>query len=290
MSITLPASLRGAAASPAPGATIELERVRPSSRRRRLPRPLTRLTGVVLALALWQLLSSTGVIAADIVGSPLTVARAAGDLIADGELPTAIVVSLQRVAWGFLAGALAGTVLALISGLWRLGEDVVDGPVQMLRTVPFAGVIPLLIVWLGVGETPKITLIALGVSFPLYINVLAGIRTTDPALLDAGCTLGLSRFALIRHVVLPSALPNALVGVRIALGTSWLALVFAEQISATSGLGYLMMTAQELLQTDTIVVCLATYAMLGLLVDLLVRALERVLLRWQPRYLVGGAR
>jgi sulfonate transport system permease protein len=171
-----------------------------------------------------------------------------------------------------------------------VGEDLIDAPVQMLRTVPFAGLIPLLIVWLGVGETPKIALIALGVCFPLYINLLAGIRSADPGLLEVGRTLGLSRIGLVLHVVLPSALPNALVGVRIALGTSWLALVFAEQISATSGLGYLMSTAQELLQSDTIVVCLATYAVLGLLADLTVRGLERALLRWQPRFVIGTGR
>ena len=289
MSTTLPLTSRARAQTRATP-VLELEKLRPSSRRRRLPRPLTRMTGVVLAIAIWQLLAVTNVITPDVLGSPVTVARAAGKLIANGELPTAIGVSLQRVAWGLLFGGLAGTLLALITGLSRLGEDVVDGPVQMLRTVPFAGVIPLLIVWLGVGETPKIALISLGVCFPLYINVLAGIRTTDPALLEAGRTLGLSRLGLVLHVVLPSTLPNALVGVRIALGTSWLALVFAEQISATSGLGYLMSTAQELLQSDTIVVCLATYAVLGLLADLSVRGLERVLLRWQPRFLVGSGR
>jgi sulfonate transport system permease protein len=290
MSTTLPAVARATSPPRAASAAPELETLRPTLGRRRLPRPLTRLTGVVLAVALWQLLSSTRVITPDVLGSPWTVARDAGHLIANGELGDAIGVSLQRVAWGLLLGGLVGTVLALITGLSRIGEDVVDAPVQMLRTVPFAGIIPLLIVWLGVGETPKIALISLGVCFPLYINVLAGVRSTDPALLEAGRTLGLSRLGLVLHVVLPSALPNALVGVRIALGTSWLALVFAEQISATSGLGYLMSTAQELLQSDTIVVCLATYAVLGLLADLTVRSLERVLLRWQPRFLNGAGR
>ncbi|MGX7677367.1 ABC transporter permease [Jatrophihabitans sp. DSM 45814] len=257
--------------------------VRPRHRYRAVLRGLRRLTGVVLVIALWQVLSSSGRLPPTVVGPPMAVLRAARHLIADGELGSAVATSLQRVALGVLLGAVVGISLALISGLSRLGEDVVDAPVQMLRTVPFAGVIPLLIIWLGVGETPKIVLIALGVTFPLYLNLTAGIRAVDPALVEAGRTLGLSRFGLIRNVILPSALPQLLTGLRFALGISWLALVFAEQISATSGLGYLMISAQELLQTDTIVVCLVVYALLGLAVDLAVRILERLLLAWRPR-------
>ncbi len=272
------------------GADTEvLERVRPASTRRSVPRPISRLAGVVLVLALWQYLCDSGVITPDVVGSPTHVAREAGHLISTGALPDAIGASVQRVLLGLLLGGSIALTLAVVSGVFRWGEDLVDAPVQMLRTVPLAGLVPLLIVWLGVGEAPKIVLIGLGAGFPLYINVLAGIRLVDPGLIEMGNTLGLSRRQLLRRIVLPAALPNALVGLRIALGTSWLALVFAEQISATSGLGYLMSTAQELLQTDTIVVCLVTYACLGLLADLIVRGLERRLLRWQPRF-AGGAR
>jgi sulfonate transport system permease protein len=265
---------------------VEVELLRSAGRtRRRPPRALTRMVGVVLVIAGWQVASSTGALAADVIGSPRAVLHTAGHLIANGELGSAIAASLQRVAWGVLIGVLLGVALALVSGLSRIGADVVDAPVQMLRTIPFAGIIPLLIVWLGVGETPKIVLIALGTTFPIYLNLSGGIRSVDPGLLEVGRTLGLSRVGLVVHVVLPSALPQFLVGLRIALGISWLALVFAEQISAVNGLGYLMTTAQELLQTDTIVVCLAVYGILGLLVDALVRVLERVLLAWRPQAL-----
>ena len=266
-----------------------LERVRPASTRRSVPRPVSRLTGVVLVLGIWQFLCDSGVITPDVLGSPIHVARQAVHLIANGALPDAIGASVQRVLLGLVLGGGIAVALAVVSGVFRWGEDLVDAPVQMLRTVPLAGLVPLLIVWLGVGEVPKIVLIGLGAGFPLYINVLAGIRLVDPGLIEMGSTLGLSRRQTLRRIVLPAALPNVLVGLRIALGTSWLALVFAEQISATSGLGYLMSTAQELLQTDTIVVCLVTYACLGLLADLVVRGLERRLLRWQPRF-AGGAR
>jgi sulfonate transport system permease protein len=268
---------------------VATERITPRHRHAlRLPRLPRRLIGVVAVIAVWQLLSSTGELPQTIVGSPAAVWDQGVTLVSNGELGSAIAASLQRVGLGLLIGGIAGIVLALISGLSRLGEDIVDAPMQMVRNIPFVGIIPLLIIWLGVGQTPKVALIALGVTFPLYINLLAGIRAVDPALIEAGRTLGLGRLGLIWHVIVPSALPQLLVGVRFALGISWLALIFAEQISATNGLGYLMQSAQELLQSNTIVVCLVIYALLGLAADLIVRGLERALLSWRPRTL-GGA-
>jgi sulfonate transport system permease protein len=146
------------------------------------------------------------------------------------------------------------------------------------------GLIPLLIIWFGIGDEPKLILIALGVFFPLYLNLYAGIRGTDPALVEAGRTLGLSRFGLVRHVVLPAAVPNGLVGLRYSIGVSWLILVFAETINATTGIGYLINTAREFFETDTIVLCLVLYGLLGLLADATVRLLERVLLAWRPTF------
>ncbi|MEU7644914.1 ABC transporter permease [Streptomyces huasconensis] len=263
----------------------ELEALVPSSSRRtRLPRWLRRTSGPVLALALWQLLSATGVLTGDVLASPGTIAHVAGDLIRDGSLPSAMGVSLRRVAVGLLFGIVAGTALALVSGLFRVGEDLVDAGVQMLRTVPFVGLIPLFIIWFGIGETPKIAIIALGVSFPLYLNVYAGIRGVDAQLIEAGESLGLSRWGLVRHVVLPGALPGAMTGLRYSLGIAWLALVFAEQVNADSGIGFLMVQARDFLRTDVIVVCLIVYAFLGLLADFIVRTLERLLLQWRPTF------
>lgn len=196
-------------------ASPDLEPIVPASTRRtRVPRWLRRTSGPVLLLALWQLLSATGVLASDVLASPGTIARVGSDLIADGALPNAMGVSLQRVAVGLLLGTVVGTGLALISGLFRIGEDLVDASVQMLRTVPFVGLIPLFIIWFGIGEAPKIAIITLGVSFPLYLNVYAGIRGVDSQLIEAGESLGLSRWGLVRHVVLPGALPGALTGLR----------------------------------------------------------------------------
>jgi sulfonate transport system permease protein len=269
--------------------SIATERIIPRHRHRlRFPRLLRRLTGIAVVLAIWQLLSSTGRLPQTIVGSPVAVWDQGITLASNGELGAAIGASLQRVGAGLLIGACAGIVLALISGLSRLGEDIFDAPMQMLRTVPFVGIIPLLIIWLGVGQAPKVALIALGVMFPVYINLIAGIRAVDPQLVEAGRAMGLGRFGIIWHVILPSALPQLLVGLRFALGIAWLALIFAEQISAVNGLGYLMESAQELLQSNTIVVCLVVYAFLGLAADAIVRGLERLLLSWRPRAVEGA--
>ncbi|MET8410396.1 ABC transporter permease [Streptomyces sp. NPDC005195] len=268
-----------------PPAPPELVPVVPSSTRRaRVPRWLRRTSGPLLLLALWQLLSYTGVLASGVLAPPGTIARVGADLITDGSLPNAMGVSLQRVAVGLLLGTVVGTGLALVSGLFRIGEDLVDASVQMLRTVPFVGLIPLFIIWFGIGEAPKIAIITLGVSFPLYLNVYAGIRGVDSRLIEAGESLGLSRWGLVRHVVLPGALPGAMTGLRYSLGIAWLALVFAEQINADAGIGFLMVQARDFLRTDVIVVCLIVYAFLGLLADFVVRSLERLLLQWRPTF------
>ncbi|MFB6569578.1 ABC transporter permease subunit [Streptomyces noursei] len=266
-------------------AAVELERlVSASSRRRRVPRWLRRATGPVLLLVLWQVLSATGVLQTDVLASPGTIARTAGGLFADGTLPSAMAVSVQRVAVGLVSGVVVGVGLGLLSGLMRTGEDLIDAVVQMLRAVPFAGLVPLLIVWLGIGETVKVALIALAAAFPLYLNTYAGIRGVDDQLIEAGATLGLGRWGLIRHVVLPGALPGALTGLRFALASAWLALVFGETVNASDGIGFLMEQAREFYRTDVIVVCLIVYAFLGLAADVVVRTLERLLLQWRPTF------
>ncbi|MFE2424333.1 ABC transporter permease [Streptomyces hokutonensis] len=278
-------SKTGPDARPDDHAPVDLVPLVPtSSRRTRVPRWLRRTTGPLVLLALWQLLSSTGALTSDVLASPGRIAHVGWDLIDSGSLTSAMVTSLQRVAIGLLLGTVIGTGLALVSGLFRIGEDLVDAPVQMLRTVPFVGLIPLFIIWFGIGEAPKVAIITLGVTFPLYLNVYAGIRGVDSQLIEAGESLGLSRWGLVRHVVLPGALPNAMTGLRYSLGIAWLALVFAEQINADAGIGFLMVQARDFLQTDVIVVCLIVYAFLGLLADFVVRTLERLLLQWRPTF------
>ncbi|MFC0450871.1 ABC transporter permease [Rhodococcus jostii] len=248
------------------------------------PRAVRRAVGPVLVVVAWHLFSVTGLLHPDVLAAPLDVLSRGTSLWSDGQLPDAILASAKRVVVGFVIGGAVALVLSLLAGLFRLGEDLLDSTLGMIRMVPWVGLIPLFIIWFGIDETPKIALVALGVCFPLYFNIYGAIRTVDSQLIEAGETLGLGRLGLIRHVILPAALPGALVGLRYALGTAWLALVFAEQVNASAGIGYLMNTGRDFFQTDVIVVCLVVYAVLGLISDQVVRLLSKVLLSWQASF------
>ncbi|RDI65849.1 ABC transporter permease [Nocardia pseudobrasiliensis] len=252
----------------------------------RLPRARwARLISPVLLIVAWQVASATGVLPERLLAAPGTVVNTALDLVRDGTLPHAISVSLQRAAVGFAIGAVIGVGLALVAGLSLLGEHLIDPPVQMLRTLPFYGLIPLLILWFGIGELPKIVLVAFGVAVPLYLNTFAGIRGVDGKLAELARVQQLSRFGVIAHIVLPGALPQALVGLRQSLGVAWLALIVAEQVNADAGLGFMINDAREFLRTDVIVVGLLVYSLLGLITDALVRLIERRALVWRRGFL-----
>lgn len=241
-----------------------------------------RLAGVVLLFATWELAARAGWLSPQVLAGPSTVLTAGWDLLRDGSLTSAAWASTQRVAWGLGVGVPAGALLAVVAGLSRVGDDLVDANVHMLRFVPIIALQPLLILWLGIGETAKVALIVLGVAFPVYVNTYNAIRSLDPRHLELAAVLGLSRTARLRRIVLPGALAGFLVGLRLATSVAWLLLVFSEQLNARDGLGYLMIRAQTFFQSDVIVVCLVAYAALGLVSDVVVRALERRLLRWQP--------
>ncbi|TDC62006.1 ABC transporter permease [Streptomyces hainanensis] len=279
-----------ASAEPVPADRVTIRPAATRARRGpRVPRSLRRATGPVGLLLVWYLAGVTGLLADDVLASPVDVVRRGWELTRSGELPDAIGASALRAGTGFLIGAAVALTLALLAGLFRVGEDVVDSSMGMLRAIPWVGLIPLFIVWFGIDETPKIALVALGVTYPLYFNIYGGIRSTDAQLVEAGRMVGLGRLALIRYVILPSALPGALVGLRYALSTAWLALVFAEQVNASEGIGHLMSNAQQYFRTDVIVLCLAVYAVLGLLCDFTVRLLGRYLLAWRASFDGDGA-
>ncbi|ONG50326.1 ABC transporter permease [Pseudoroseomonas deserti] len=252
-----------------------------------LPPQLRRFLSPLAIVLLWQAASMAGLISPRTLAAPSTVLASAWELTLSGELPAHLLVSLGRVGAGLAIGLSAGVALALVAGLSRRGEEVVDAPMQMLRTLPFLALVPLFILWFGIGETPKIALVALGATFPVYLTLFAGIRGVEPKLVEAGQVFGLDRRGLVRHVVLPAALPSALVGLRYALGSAWLSLVIAEQINASSGIGFLINDAREFLRTDIIVVGLLVYALLGLGADALVRLVERRALAWRPSLIKG---
>ncbi len=244
----------------------------------------------VLFVALWQVGCSTGLLSTRLMASPAQIIAEAWALTLDGTLPTNLAISLGRAGAGLAIAIVVGVSLALIAGLSRLGEEIVDAPLQIMRTLPALALVPLFILWFGIGETPKIIMVALGSSFPIYLNLHKGIRSIDSKLLEMTRTLGLSRVQTIRDVILPGALPDFLVGLRFAVGISWLMLVVAEQVNADSGIGHMMIDAEDFMRTDIILVGLLVYGLLGLISDQIVRSLERMLLSWRPSNLPGGAK
>lgn len=245
-------------------------------------RALRRFGSPVAFVLLWQLGSMTGWIPATKLAAPSAIVAAFWTLTISGELLRHLAVSLTRVTAGLALGVSIGVLLALIVGLSRVGDDAVDPPMQMLRTLPYLGMTPLLILWFGIGELPKIALVAFASVFPVYMTLLGGIRAVDPKLIEAARIFGLGRWETIRQVILPGSLAPALVGLRYSLGAAWLSLVVSEQINADRGIGYLIMDARDFLRTDIIVVGLLIYAILGLATDAIVRAVERRALAWRP--------
>jgi sulfonate transport system permease protein len=256
-------------------------RLGPGRRRR-----LAWLLGPSALLALWTLASATRLLDPRILSEPWTVVATAGELLADGRLQENLAISAQRAGLGLFFGIVVGALLALVSGLSRVGEALIDGPVQIKRAIPGLALIPLLILWFGIDETMKVLTITLGVFVPIYLQTHAGLRGIDLRYVELAQTVGLSRTAFIRKVVLPGALPGFFLGLRFAVTGAWVSLVVVEQINATSGIGYMMELARTYGQTNIIVLGLAVYGILGLLSDGAVRILERKALSWQ-RTLAG---
>jgi sulfonate transport system permease protein len=207
---------------------------------------------------------------------------AAVKLLRDGALLTHLAVSALRAAAGLVVGATIGLLLGLATGLSRKVQLVLDTPMQMLRAVPALAIVPLVILWFGLGETAKLFIVSVTVVFPVYLNTFHGVRSVEPQLIEMAGVYRVSGFQLYREIILPGALPSILVGLRFALGLSWLVLIVAESIGATQGLGYVAMNAREFMQMDVLVLTIVLWAVLGKLADVLARWLERRLLPWQP--------
>lgn len=254
-------------------------------RRRRLgPGPVIPFglqIGPALLLAIWVAGSSLGLIDPRILPTPWAIFTTFGDLIADGRLQSNFITSSVRALLGLGFGIVIGLLLAVISGLSRVGESLIDGPIQIKRAVPTLAMIPLLMLWLGIGETMKVTIITLGVVVPIYMHTHNALRAIDNRYVELAETLRMSQRDFLLNVVLPGAVPGFLLGLRFAVTLCWVSLVVVEQINATSGLGYMIELARTYGQTQVIIVGLVVYAFLGLTSDGIVRLLERKLLSWR---------
>lgn len=237
-----------------------------------------------LLLAAWALASGSGVLPKHILPAPWEVVAAAWAMTLDGQLPTNIAVSFRRAISGFAVGGGIAFALGLANGLSKLSERLTDTTLQMVRNIPNLSLIPLVILWFGIGEDAKLFLTALGVFFPVYINTFHGVRTVDAQLIEMGRSYGMTPWDLFRRVVFPGALPSIFVGLRYALGVMWLTLIVAETIAANSGIGYMATQAREFMQVDVVVLAILIYAALGKVADSAVRLLERLTLAWHPAF------
>lgn len=238
----------------------------------------------VLLLVLWELGSRAGLLPPNKYSSPSDVFREMWDLAASGELAGHISVTLYRVFIGFVAGTAAATVLGSLSGYSKLVRELLDPTIQALRNVPSIAWVPLFIVWLGIYETSKITLIAVGVFFPVYLNLMSGIQNVDRKLVEVGRMYRLSGFRLVQRVLLPATLPSYLVGLRSGLGLGWMFVVASELMGASRGLGYLLIDGQMTGRVQVVIGSIVLFAILGKFTDLALARLSQRFAGWQDSY------
>jgi sulfonate transport system permease protein len=241
-----------------------------------------------IVVLLWEAAARLGLIAPQVLPAPSSVFATAANMTQNGELFIHLGVSLLRAAAGFVIGGSIGLALGVLVGFSPFAQALLDRPIQMIRAVPFLAMLPLVIVWFGVGEVAKIFLVALAVLFPIYINTMLGIRQIDPKLMELARVIGMSRAGVVRRIVIPGAMPSILTGVRYALAHAWLALVIAETLATTRGIGFLAMDAREFLNTNVILLTIIIYAIIGVVADALVRMLESRLLSWHANYVKGA--
>jgi sulfonate transport system permease protein len=246
--------------------------------------PYQRFIIPIALLILWQIVTWLQVFSPSQLPAPLDVISAAGELIRRNLLWKHISASSIRVLSGFAVGSMLAIALGLAIGLSRKVEDLFSPTLQAIRAIPSLAWVPLLILWMGIGESSKVTLVAIGVFFPVFTNLVAGIHQIDRKLIEVGYAYGLKGIALAKEVLLPAALPSLLTGLRIGLAQGWLFLVAAELIAASRGLGFLLIDSQNTGRADVIVLSILLLAILGKLSDWVLALIERRLLRWSDSY------
>jgi sulfonate transport system permease protein len=235
-------------------------------------------------VALWQALFELGLIRPILLPPPTRVGAAFWELGASGELPRHLGVSLLRVLAGFALAALAGIALGIGIGLWRRIDRITDLTIQLIKPIPPIAWIPIAILWFGIGEASKVYIIFLGAFFPVLVSTIDGIRQIDQRFVELARVLEVPQRRFIAQVVLPGALPAIMSGLRVALMVAWMCVVAAELIAASSGVGYLIMDARQLSQTDVVIVGMLTIGATGKVLDLLLKRAERRLIGWKTAF------
>ena len=233
----------------------------------------------VIIIAVWQLVTTTGLVPPYRLPAPAAVFQAGVELAERGELWNHIAISVQRVLIGFAIGSVIGLAIAGIVGLSKLGDVVLSPTLAALRAVPSLAWVPLLILWMQIGEESKITLIAIGAFFPVYTTVASALRHVDPQLVEAGRSFSLRGWSLFRTIQLPAVVPSMVAGLRLALAQAWLFLVAAELIASSMGLGFLLTDSQSTGRVDRILLSIVLLAVLGTITNGLLALVEKYFLR-----------
>jgi len=260
------------------------ETLKAEKKRWRLPVWTKGLLLPAVITVIWQLVGSLGLISPTVLPAPSAILNSFWELTISGDLFANLKISVLRAVLGFLLGGGLGLLFGISVGFSRKTESYLDPSLQMLRTIPNLAVTPLFILWFGFDELSKILLISFGSFFPIYINTYLGIRGADSKLFDVARILEFNRKQQITKLVLPAALSNILLGVRLSLGIAWLSLVVAELMGSSAGIGYLIMDARQFSQTEKVFVGIIIFAVVGKLTDSFVRLLERRLLRWRNSF------
>jgi sulfonate transport system permease protein len=238
----------------------------------------------LLLLALWQLAVNLEFYSRSQLPAPLDVVAAGRELQDIGLLIPNVLASVKRVAIGWGIGSAVAIALGLAVGFSRPVESMLAPTLQAFRAVPSLAWVPLFVLWMGIGEAPKLTLIAVGAFFPVYTNLVSGIRQIDRKLVEVGRAYGLRGWSLTREILLPAAFPSLATGLRLGLAQAWLFLVAAELIAASRGLGFLLVDAQNTGRADIILLSIALLALLGKGTDWILARGERRLLRWSDTF------
>ncbi|MED1865184.1 ABC transporter permease [Fictibacillus nanhaiensis] len=242
------------------------------------------LIGTILPIILliaWEIAARTGLLAAHLLPAPTIILEKIISMYQDGSLFGHISITLTRVFFGFAIGTGAAVVIGAIVGYSKTAERLLDPLFQAIRSIPSLAWVPLFILWMGIGEHSKISLIAVGVFFPVYLNIVAGIQGVDRKLIEVGRIYQLTPYQLTKRIILPAALPSFITGMRSGLGLGWMFVVAAELMGASEGLGYLLVVGQNTYSPDTVIASILLFAVLGKLTDALLKWIEHRSLQWQ---------
>jgi sulfonate transport system permease protein len=247
----------------------------------RVPGPLLGLLVPLCLLAAWELATASGTVTASVLPPPQQVVRTLVSMAATGEMVQAVGATATRLAIGFLIGTTVGTLLGALSGASRWGRGLLDPLIQALRSVPSLAWVPLFILWLGIFEWSKITLIAVGVFFPVYLNLMSGIADVDRKLIEVGTVHGLSRLQCLLRIQVPAALPSYVVGLRSGLGLGWMFVSAAELLGASNGLGFVLDDGEQTGRPERVLVAILLFGLCGKLTDLALVSIGGRLIAWQ---------